>query len=455
MDSENLLKNSIVIKLLRVIFSIYLCITLLMTLIQMFNEYWLEENDVKQTLEQSQLIFGESLVDSLWDFDTESLKATEKGIMQTHIIIGLQIFDDIEDKLLIQKGFVLTPQGKIIHAEKKETFNPYLTLLVHKFPLIKQGKKIGEATFYSSNEIIFDKVKYNYLIIIINSIIKTALLWILFIWAFNKYLSSQLNVFCYTMEKVNIDNHQENMPLHLKTFNTYELLRIEYLFNNMLKRILDSKSALDCLNKSLEEKIHLRTKELKISNQQLEKSHQNLEKYICLIEETAITDELTKLYNRRYFNQIFPKEIQRTIRDKQTISFLMMDVDNFKQYNDNYGHQKGDDVLSEIGKTLKLNCKRASDIALRLGGEEFGVIFSDINNNKQMVFAESIRQSIEMLQIKHEFNNASSYITASFGLVSITKPSKEINMDELYRLADEALYLAKENGRNQIKEIKI
>ena len=448
------LKKSIVIKLLRVVFTIYIGITLFMTLMQMLNEYWLEENDVEHVLEQSQLIFGANLVDSLWDFDIESRKATEKGIMQTSIIIGLQIFDEIERKFITQKGFVLNSQGKITHSNKK-IFSPYLILLSHSFPLIRGGNKIGEVTFYSSNKIIFDKVKYNFLVIIINSVIKTILLWILFIWAFNKYLSTQLDVFCYTMERIDIDKHQKDTRLQLKTFDTYELLRIEYLFNNMLKRILESKSALNKANHSLEEKIHLRTKELETSNQQLEKSNQNLEKYIHLIEETAITDELTKLYNRRYFNQIFPKEIQRATRDQQTISFLMIDVDNFKQYNDNYGHQKGDHVLSEIGRSLKLNCKRASDIPLRLGGEEFGIIFSDINYNKQMVFAESIRYAIEMLQIKHGFSNASDYVTASFGLVSITKPSKEINMDKLYKLADEALYLAKENGRNQIKEIKM
>ncbi len=98
-----------------------------------------------------------------------------------------------------------------------------------------------------------------------------------------------------------------------------------------------------------------------------------------LIEKKAITDELTTLYNRRYFNQIFPKEIKRAIRDQQTISFIMVDVDHFKQYNDHYGHQKRDSVLATISKLLKLNCKRGSDIALRLVGEEFGVIFSGEN----------------------------------------------------------------------------
>jgi len=88
------LKKSIAIKLLRVVFSIYIFITILITLMQMLNEYWLERNDIEHVLEQSQLIFGANLVDSIWDFNTESRKATEKGIMQTPIIIGLQIFDE-------------------------------------------------------------------------------------------------------------------------------------------------------------------------------------------------------------------------------------------------------------------------------------------------------------------------------------------------------------------------
>lgn len=451
-ELKNSLRDSIAVKLLRIVFSLYLSITVLMTLTQMFNEYLLEKNDVKHALQQTQLIFEANLVKALWDFSDEQVHANETGIMQMPAIVGVQIFDEIEKKIVVQKGFALNQQGKIIHSENKKT-SAYLQLFAHKFPLIEDKKKIGEVTLYSSNEVVFDKVKYNFLVIIISAIIKTILLWVLFLWAFNRFLIKQLDVFCYALEKVNIDKQKDGF-LSLETFETYELSRLEYLFNNMLSRIIESKEKLDILNRTLEEKIDTRTKELKKSNQQLEQANRHLEKYVRLIEKKAITDELTTLYNRRHFNQMFPKEIKRAIRDKQAISFMMIDVDHFKQYNDNYGHQKGDDVLAAIGEILKLNCKRGSDIPLRLGGEEFGIIFSDVNTQQSMAFAENIRKSIEMLKIEHLFSGSSNCITASFGLVTIIKPSMETNMDTLYKLADEALYCAKDNGRNQVKEAK-
>ena len=448
--SKHSLRNSIAVKLLRVVFSLYLCITILMTLMQMFNEYLLEENEVKHVLQRTQLIFEANLMDALWNFNVEQLNANEKGIMQVPVIVGVQVFDVVENKFVIQTGLVLNPHGEIT-----QKFHAYLHLLTHKFSLIKNKKKIGEVILYSSNQVVFDKVKYNFLVIIISAVIKTILLWILFLWAFNRYLTQQLDVFCHTMEKVNIDKQKETY-LCLETFNTYDLSRLEYLFNNMLSRIIDSKGKLDILNKTLEEKIDIRTSELQKSNQQLEKANQNLEKYVSLIEKNAITDELTSLYNRRHFNQVFPKEIQRAIRDKQAVSFLMIDVDHFKQYNDNYGHQKGDEVLAAIGEVLKINCKRSSDIPLRLGGEEFGIIFSTVINSCQdIVFAESIRKAIETLKIEHAFNSVANHITASFGLVTVANPSMETNMDTLYKLADEALYRAKENGRNQVKQSKL
>ncbi len=167
------------------------------------------------------------------------------------------------------------------------------------------------------------------------------------------------------------------------------------------------------------------------------------------IEEIAITDALTKLYNRGHFNNIFKREINRTKRDKKYFSFLIIDIDHFKQYNDTYGHQAGDDVLIKFAKSLKTSISRASDFAFRLGGEEFGMIFSDLNEEDSLEFASIVKENIEKLEIEHSKNSASKFITASMGLV--VQNAKEIKSDdEIYKLADEALYEAKESGRNKV-----
>ena len=166
------------------------------------------------------------------------------------------------------------------------------------------------------------------------------------------------------------------------------------------------------------------------------------------IEEISITDGLTNIYNRRYFDEIFPKIINSAKRKNELVAFLFMDIDHFKQYNDNYGHQAGDEVLIKFAKCLKESLHRSSDYAFRLGGEEFAIVYQPETKEKSIEFANTIKDNIEKLQIKHEFSSVRLYITASMGLVC--KNANDID-DKIYKQADALLYEAKENGRNQIK----
>jgi diguanylate cyclase (GGDEF)-like protein/PAS domain S-box-containing protein len=168
------------------------------------------------------------------------------------------------------------------------------------------------------------------------------------------------------------------------------------------------------------------------------------------IEEISITDGLTDVYNRRHFNEIFPKVINSAKRDDTLVSFLLLDIDHFKPYNDNYGHQEGDSVLQKFAKCLKDSLHRADDMVFRLGGEEFGVIFKAETKEKALEFANTLRESIENLKIEHEYSSASSFVTASMGLFCKNASSID-SMDEAYKEADDLLYEAKKAGRNQVK----
>ena len=172
-----------------------------------------------------------------------------------------------------------------------------------------------------------------------------------------------------------------------------------------------------------------------------------------MIEKLSITDPLTSLHNRRPFNDIFETELKRAKRDKMFFCLLLIDVDHFKKYNDRYGHQKGDSVLKAVSSALINNMKRAGDIAFRLGGEEFGVIYCTNKENYALEVAQNLRIAIEELKIEHKDNSASDFVTASFGLVSINfeKNNKVLPKKEaLYELADDLLYQAKSNGRNNV-----
>lgn len=171
-----------------------------------------------------------------------------------------------------------------------------------------------------------------------------------------------------------------------------------------------------------------------------------------IIEEISITDGLTNIYNRRHFNELLPKIINSAKRENHLVSFVIMDIDHFKQYNDTYGHQMGDEVLIQVAASLKNSLHRADDYCFRLGGEEFGVLFKTDSKEQALQFAQKLRQNIEELHIEHKHNSASPYVTASMGL--ICKNAQEIqNEEELYKQGDDLLYKAKENGRNQVQPL--
>ncbi|QKF73611.1 multi-sensor domain-containing diguanylate cyclase [Aliarcobacter faecis] len=179
--------------------------------------------------------------------------------------------------------------------------------------------------------------------------------------------------------------------------------------------------------------------------------NKTLEVKNCLekeLKKLSITDELTQLFNRRFFNLKIEEEINRAKRENKYLCLIILDIDYFKQYNDTYGHQKGDIVLQEVTKVLKSRTNRASDFAFRIGGEEFAII-TNLEKEKIEQFIYSIKNDIENLKIEHKSSKVSSYITSSFG--ALCKLGENIkNSDEFYKEADDNLYEAKKLGRNTI-----
>ncbi|MDO9266720.1 MAG: GGDEF domain-containing protein [Sulfurimonas sp.] len=172
-------------------------------------------------------------------------------------------------------------------------------------------------------------------------------------------------------------------------------------------------------------------------------------KYIEKIEELTITDAMTGLYNRRYFDKVFEDSLRVQQRTNQLLVFIMLDIDFFKQYNDTYGHQAGDEAIKCVSKQLKLSLKRAGDMAFRLGGEEFGILCVGINEAEVLTFANGIKTNIENEQIKHKHSKVSGYLTISMGVI-IVKAGYIESASHMYKCADKALYAAKENGRNRV-----
>jgi diguanylate cyclase (GGDEF)-like protein/PAS domain S-box-containing protein len=167
------------------------------------------------------------------------------------------------------------------------------------------------------------------------------------------------------------------------------------------------------------------------------------------IEEISVTDELTEVYNRRYFTQMLPKLINSVKRNNEFLAFMMIDIDHFKNYNDRYGHQSGDDVLRAVAQSLKGALNRADDYCFRLGGEEFCVVFKVQACEQSVMFANRLKEGIETLHIEHLGSSTAKFVTISGGIVCLSAKHIE-GLDQLYSQADKLLYEAKESGRNRI-----
>lgn len=169
-----------------------------------------------------------------------------------------------------------------------------------------------------------------------------------------------------------------------------------------------------------------------------------------LLEETrlrSITDDLTKLYNHRHFVQMIHQEVERSARYSRPVSLAMIDIDYFKNYNDTYGHLKGNDVLKEVARILAARSRQV-DIVARYGGEEFAVIMPETDKASAQATAERMRRLIERHVFPREKTQPSGHLTISLGVAC--HPIDAQGPVDLIAKADEALYTAKSAGRNQV-----
>ena len=201
---------------------------------------------------------------------------------------------------------------------------------------------------------------------------------------------------------------------------------------------------LSLLNMSYEQM----NRELVQSKLVLEKLTAELEEKNAYLEEIANLDGLTQIYNHRFFQETLDKEMNRSIRQENELSLLLADIDNFKKFNDFYGHQTGDYVLKEFAD-LCHGLIREYDLIARYGGEEFVFIFPDTSEADALLVAEKIRLAVEQHQFSYE--GETCRVTSSFGVAVFDGTGKPMKKTELIERADKALYAAKKKGRNRVE----
>jgi len=208
------------------------------------------------------------------------------------------------------------------------------------------------------------------------------------------------------------------------------------------KALIDSRDALV----DHEEQLKDYADELAITNRNLIILNEDLKRI-------SLSDGLTGIANRRYFDEFLEREWQRATREKTSLALLMVDIDFFKAYNDTYGHIAGDDCLKLMTSMLETMPKRAIDLVARYGGEELALVLPDTEEQGAEIMAEKVRAGVEKLGIEHKQSSISKHVTVSVG-VAVIVPEREALPSAIIAAADQALYLAKGEGRNRIKMAK-
>ncbi len=242
----------------------------------------------------------------------------------------------------------------------------------------------------------------------------------------------------------------------IKTASLRELLMLatsvsSSQMNQMSKEIQRSRAQLEEYSKSLEQKVNDRTQALQQEVEQRQQAEAALQAANQELQNLAYLDGMTRIANRRRFDEQLQQEWFRMKRLQLPLSLILCDVDYFKQYNDTYGHQVGDECLCHIARALTAAARRSSDLVARYGGEEFVMLLPNTSLAGAREVASMIRLNIQNLQLQHRNSEVGAYVTASYGVASMI-PDEHNDPAQLLLRVDKALYFAKRSGRDRIAD---
>ena len=403
-------RQSIALHLLTTIFSFYFLVAVVVTVVQLYKEYEDTKAKFYKEIQALPATFHRGIVDSVWTYNKELLQSILLGMHNLPIVVGIKV-ESIDHKMDLKIGAVLNEKNEISYydssgrvTKQKEFGFGSDTLFKHEFPMHYQGPAfdhkvyLGQVTLYSNNQLVFDRVKYGFILILINSVVKTIALWFIIYYFIKKYLGRPLEEFTTKIHKQDVHSPKA-IDLNLHWTDTNELLILKDSYNQMIQRLNEHKLL-------------------------------------------SITDRLTGLFNRLKIDEALNDEFNRSNRFKTSFGIIIIDIDYFKRVNDTYGHQMGDQVLIQYAKILKENIRKI-DVLGRWGGEEFMIICPETDLEGTIKLAQLLREIIN----KYNFPNIGNF-SASFG-VSIYDGDE--NIDKVIARADSALYKAKANGRNRVE----
>ncbi len=278
-------KDSIATRLLRIIFGIYLTIAIIVTVIQLGIEYFNVKKDVIEEVKSLHISFYSSLNEALWKFDGDQLKTLLKGIWENQVIVGVRIDNHQQDGNMEILGWVIDVEGHyhLVGQENKEFLHimegeRFFTFIEYEFPFTYIDEyhneyDLGKGIFYSSNQVVFNRIKYGFMLIIINSVVKTLALWIIFLVVVRRFLIHPLVDLTQHVAHIDPEN-VEHVDFSITTIGRNELKILEEVFHHLIQNLVSVRKKLEHYNLRLEDLVEKRTVELKETNEELQRATQ-------------------------------------------------------------------------------------------------------------------------------------------------------------------------------------
>lgn len=423
-------------RLMRVIFGCYVVVAVGLTALQVLVAYRTASQRLQDDVAALQRTFTPGLEDAMWRYNAEVLRGILAGMHEIPVVVGVEVRDEAGQRIQAV-GSVTDESGRIWHVGRNDELEPvarsFGTPFSRTFPVVHTDENgrlypIGSWTVHSNDSIAIEQVKSTLYVILINSALKSMMLWFIFYLVIRTMVGRPLGQIRDYLARIDADTLAAAPPLTIEAGGRNELHALAGALNTMRDRLRRSFAENDALmrdlremNATLQDRIAERTRDL---------------------EALARTDLLTGLFNRRKLDEALAEAAERAERSGVPLSLILGDVDNFKSVNDRHGHTIGDQVLVAFAALLR-GAVRPDDILGRWGGEEFMLLCPATDLAAATGLAERLRQRVEGTALPEVGTR-----TCSFGVATLA-PGE--STDSLVARADAALYRCKRTGRNRVE----
>ena len=343
----------------------------------------------------------------------------------------------------VQHLIIRNRESKVMVSRNKPSL-PDQTTLSFAAPVLFSGEEIGRVDLQLSLSRLEAEVNRIYLDVLLHQIFSGFFLGLLIYFAASQVIVKPIARISEHMKQI-LGSKFDTIPEELAASSRDEIGDLTRIFNNLNRTVFEAQQR-------LREKIDLAGTALMKTNEQLQQRSlelelrsQDLEKALDLVEKLAVTDSLTDLRNRRYFDDNLAASFARAQRFNEPLSLILIDIDYFKNINDTYGHAAGDTILQTLSGLFKSRTREA-DISARLGGDEFAFLLYRANREEALAFSQSLLSKTQQLQFF--FHDQMVKIGLSIGVACNWDDIHSI--EALYGAADEAMYEAKRRGRGQV-----